>query len=89
MITSGTTAKVTSGPGTIILIPKDPQLHQHLQITNDGDVAGFYSVDEGGTFARLSAGGTLTIEQIGIANKDILVKRDGGTDMTGLFGAMW
>lgn len=90
MITSGETPKATTDNDAIILIPKNQQLHQHLQIVNEGTVAGFFSVDSGGTFARLSAGGTLTLEQIGIVNRDVLVKREfDGSDLTDLFGHMW
>lgn len=88
MLTSGTTALATSSAAAVTVI----DLGANIPYTANGlllisAVAGFFSVDGGTTWARMPAA-TLVLQRVYVMG-DILVKRDGVTDMTGVFGALW
>lgn len=89
MYSSGTTAIATSGAGnvTLVTVPAGG-MYNRLVIVNTGTVAGFFSLDGGNTWGYISAGNATVAggaEWYGKASSSVVMKRLGGSDMTGVF----
>ncbi len=95
MISSGLTAIVTTGPAALPLFAMTAgDSYNRLTVINEGAVAGFVSIDGGSTWARVPAGASaaspskITIRER--SNSAPLLKRDGSSDMGGVFAfATW
>lgn len=84
MNSSGTSAVTTSGDAVVTLITVT-QMYNRLVIDNEGAAAGFFSVDGGTTWGRITAS-TKTV-WTGRSNKNVLIKRvPSGTDMSAVYG---
>jgi hypothetical protein len=88
MISSGTTAIATSGAGSVTLLSGSGSFGQ-LVIINEGSIAGFFSLDSGATWGRIpgaATGSSVTLGfRVTLQDPVVKVKRDGGSDMTGLY----
>lgn len=95
MPSSGATGIGTSGTGWATLIAAAPTITglKVLVITNEGAAPGFFSVDGGATVAgRIPAGSASAPGQappyaIKQLFKDVMIKRDGSSDMTNVYGS--
>jgi hypothetical protein len=88
MYTSGLTAKATSSDTavTAVTIPAGG-CYNIVTFVNEGAVAGFYSIDNGGTWARLPASVTSQFA-VGRSSSSVLIKRvPGGTDLLGIYAS--
>lgn len=92
-VTSGETAKATTDDTAVEVIAaqsKGSQPYRHCRIVNEGAVAGFYSIDGGTTWERLPASSYLTDDGVYIMNKALQIKRvAGGSDLSGVYAAIW
>ena len=90
MKSSGTTAVATSGAGNATLINAGDLSYNFLEIANEGPVAGFFSVDGGNVWGRIPAAAAATAPATviwrGRSSQNVLIKRDGGTDMSAVYG---
>lgn len=98
MVSSGTTAVATSGTGVTTAISSTTlagrRSFRNLRIVNEGAAPGFYAVDGGTTWLRLSAASAATAPFIDVKRDlqkitDVQVKRDGGTDLSGIYCEVW
>ena len=88
MYSSGTSAIVTSGAGSVTLLPLTAgQAFNRLVINNTGAAAGFFSVDNGSTWGYIPASDK--VEFLGRSNSSVLMKR-AAADMSGVYAyATW
>ena len=96
MYSSGTSGIGTSGAGaaTLITLPSTSAMYNRLVIVNTSTtVDGFFSVDGGNTWAYIPKATTTAVGQVESwqqSNSNVLIKRNGGSDMSGVFGfAEW
>ncbi len=95
MLSSGITPITTSGPAVVPLFSTVAgDSFSRLVVINEGTAPGFVSIDGGNTWARVPAGASaaspaiITIRER--SNSAPLLKRDGGSDMGGVFAfATW
>ena len=89
-LSSGTTAKATSGAGNITCIAANASnvLH-HVKIVNDGSVDGFFSIDGGTVWGRLPDASAVVLDGVTIDNAAIVIKWNGATNLTGVFVEAW
>jgi hypothetical protein len=85
MLSSGTSAITTNSTASVQLLSVPSQtLFKLLAIINEGTTAGFFSIDNGTTWARLPAGAEFGLRDI-VVTGNVLVKRD-SSDLSGIFG---
>ncbi len=94
MLSSGITSGGTSGADSATLIANAGHVaYNRLLITNEGSVAGFFSTDGGNVWGRIPAavaGVPAVVISRGRSSSPVLIKRDGGSDMTGVWAfAEW
>ena len=86
---SGTTATVTVGAGAADLITAQGFEFSGVMICNEGSVAGFFSLDGGTTWGRLPVTSIISLDLRRLACNSIKIKRDGVSDMAGVYGFAW
>lgn len=87
MISSGITA-ITTASDTAVDVLTLSGRNCRLLITN-GAVAGFFSVDNGTTWAPLPASTTLTLYGLQIETKVQVKRIAGGSNLAGVYAAAW
>jgi hypothetical protein len=91
MKTSGSTAVSTTSDTAVVAIAAPSNVNDidtSLIILNEGGVVGFFSIDNGITWARLPAGG-ISLDFINL-NQGVQVKRvAGGTNLSGIWVMTW
>ena len=89
MISSGTTAIATSGDAPVIAVAIATEGTQHFKnftIINEGSAPGFFSIDGGLNWCRISAASARTLDNVSVFDFGVQVKRvPGGTDMSGVY----
>lgn len=88
MYSSGTTALATSGAAAVTPSGFPGSSYNVLTIINEGTAPGFFSVDGGNNWGRIPAGnanGPGTAIWRGRSNKAPQIKRDGSSDMSGVY----
>jgi hypothetical protein len=88
---TGVTALATTSDAAVEALAADAvnAIH-HLRIVNEGEVAGFYSIDGGATWFRLAAEITESVDDVKILNAAIQIKRvAGGSDLADVYVYGW
>jgi photosystem II stability/assembly factor-like uncharacterized protein len=92
MLSSGTTAIATSGSGNVTAISATTIAgrvsFRNVRVVNEGSTAGFYSLDGGTTWARLSASSIDVKRELTNAITSVLVKRD-VSDLSAVYCEVW
>ena len=84
---SGTTAKATTTADATDVIPAaSTSCARHARVVSA--VAGFFSLDGGTTWDRIEANVRQTRYDV-FPIAAVKVKRDGATDMTGVYASVW
>ena len=84
---SGTTAiATTTADPTEVLPATSTSCGRHMTIVSA--VAGFYSIDGGTTWDRIAAATPTTRYDV-FPVAGVKIKRDGATDMTGVYASVW
>lgn len=91
MRSSGTTAIATSSAAAVVALAADPDGHaDHEVMIVNGAVAGFVSIDNQRTWCRLPASVTLIFDlRHKPHNAAVYIKRDGATDVVGVYVAAY
>jgi hypothetical protein len=93
MISSGTTAKATSGTSAVDLFshtagtPKANGRYRHFMIVNEGSTAGFFTIDST-NWNRLPAGSTIAMDGLQFSSSVPQIKRD-TSDLSGVYAWAW
>lgn len=90
MITSGLTAQTTASDAAVVVltVPTGYGNFDSVTVINEGTIVGFFSIDNGNTWARLPASASLTIDRAPVLG--LQVKRvAGGSNLTGIWGFAW
>ena len=87
---SGTAPIATTSADPVTLLEADANHAQHfVRVRNEGSVAGFYSLDGGTTWHRIGPNEAIEATVISATRAAIQAKRDGATNMTGLYADRW
>ncbi len=86
-VSSGITAKITKTDEPIEVIAAQPGGIVAVTIYNEGIASGFFSIDAGSTWHRLSGGNSISKDNIN-TKLAIQVKRiAGGTNLSGIYAS--
>lgn len=89
MISSGTTAVVTTTNTAVTLIAANVHPCRNITIVN-GSVAGFFSIDGGTTYCFMAASSINTLNGVFISSVAVKVKRiTDGSDLANVYGYAW
>lgn len=89
-LTSGTTAiATTSNTAVSAIAASELGRIQTVRISNEGVVVGWFSIDGGTTYHRLTLG-VMQLDGLLVLNKAIMVKRvAGGTNLSDVYVDAW
>lgn len=90
MVTSGTTASSTSSAAAVVVLTATQTSSvsaTKFEVVNEGP-AGFFSIDGGNNWIRLPASSAVQDTAARGVN-GIQIKRDGATDMSGVYARAW